>query len=378
MSTIYIYPQDCADFSTGGLGQLFPIECTVTEQAAGRYELELEHPIGDDLRWALIEPGRIVKARVPVRENPAYEAPLPPERVETTVTRSVFRVATRRDNLRLRTGPGLNYGIVTSYPKGTEVVAVDPDPGSTTNDWRHVTVRRGGATGWMANWYLAATGEKVTETFVEYRPNGGGVRPQVSREQLFRVAEVERDTEAGTVRAKALHIFYDNRANLLNGAYEDKGKTGAEAVDYMAAHLLNETPFTFNAGDIQEKLGEFDYGYKSPVEILLDPDDGVAARTHAQVIRDNYDTWLIQDRARDMNVTVRRGKNLIGVTVNTDASNVVTRIVPFGKNRDGDDLPLDGTGYVDSPRIGDYPRKRGAHAGAGSRRTQKGAGGDEG
>ena len=353
--SIYIYPADCEDFSTGGLGQLYPTECTVTEEAAGRYEMSLEHPIADDLRWALIEYGNIVKAPVPVRESPAYEAMLPPARVETTLTRSVFRVATQRDNLRLRTGPGLNYSIITSYPKGTEVVAINPDPGSLTDNWRQVAIRNGGATGWMANWYLQATGEKITETLTEYKPGTSGVRPQQSREQLFRIMEVERDTEAGLVRATALHIFYDNRGNMLREAYEGNGVTGAEVVSHMAARLLNATPFTFTADDIQEKLGDFNYSYKSPVEILLDPDDGVAARTGAQVIRDNYATWLIQDRERDMHVTVRRGKNLTGVTVTVDSSDIVTRIVPVGKDNEGNDLLLTGTIYVDSPRIGNYP-----------------------
>lgn len=359
MNAVYIYPADCLDYSTVGLGQLFPTVCTVTEEAAGRYELSMEHPIEDDLRWAQIEPGRILKVCVPVRENPAYEAPLPPTRVDTTVTRSVYRVNTQYDNLRMRTGPGTDYSIISTYPKGTEVVAVNPDgQDSTPDNWRNVTVRNGGATGWMADWYLAATGEKITETFTEYKPGSGGngVRPQVSREQLFRITKVDRDTEAGIVRATALHIFYDNRWNLLREAYEGKGTSGADVVSHMAARLLNSTPFIFYANDITDKLGEYDYGFKSPVEILLDPDKGVAAQTGAQVIRDNYEVWLIQDSERDMNVTVRRNKNLEGVTVTTDASNVVTRIIPVGRTKEGDDLFLDGTIYVDSPNhFGDYP-----------------------
>jgi hypothetical protein len=56
-----------------------------------------------------------------------------------------------------------------------------------------------------------------------------------------------------------------------------------------------------------------------------------------------------------MGVTIRRGKNLIGVQVTTDSSDVVTRIIPVGKNEKGNDLYLQGTRYVDSPHIGDYP-----------------------
>ena len=53
-------------------------------------------------------------------------------------------------------------------------------------------------------------------------------------------------------------------------------------------------------------------------------------------------------------VTIRRGKNLVGVTVTEDDSRMITRIIPVGKDSDGEDLFVDGK-YVDSPLIGEYP-----------------------
>ena len=70
---ITIYPSDATDFGTNGLGILTPYECIVKEIEGGMYELHMEHPIDDTLRWAQISNGCILKAPVPMRESPMYE-----------------------------------------------------------------------------------------------------------------------------------------------------------------------------------------------------------------------------------------------------------------------------------------------------------------
>mgnify|MGYP001218818328 FL=1 len=67
---ITIYEKKATKFYTNGLGVLIPSSCTVTEEANGQYELDMVHPMGDDLRYTLIEPERIIKVRVPVRLTP--------------------------------------------------------------------------------------------------------------------------------------------------------------------------------------------------------------------------------------------------------------------------------------------------------------------
>ena len=69
---ICIYPPTATDFSNNGLGILTPLECKISEEAAGKYELELVHPIDDTLRWAQIQCGCIIRAPAPVRESPLY------------------------------------------------------------------------------------------------------------------------------------------------------------------------------------------------------------------------------------------------------------------------------------------------------------------
>ena len=83
---VCIYAPLADDFTTNGLGILTPLECTVEEQAAGMYELEMVHPIDNTLRWMQIQNGCIIKVPTPVRENPLYEAPAIEAGAPVTVT----------------------------------------------------------------------------------------------------------------------------------------------------------------------------------------------------------------------------------------------------------------------------------------------------
>lgn len=59
---ICIYPPDCTDFSTNGLGVLTPQSCTVTETLNGEYELTLVHPLDENGKWTKLTEGCILRA----------------------------------------------------------------------------------------------------------------------------------------------------------------------------------------------------------------------------------------------------------------------------------------------------------------------------
>ena len=350
MTGIPIYAAGENDFSNNGLGLLLPLECEVEESANGQYMLRLVHPIADDLRWTLIGNGCIVKAAVPVRESPLYEFTAAAT-AQTTVTRKVYKVKTNGGRLNLRQKPTASSRSIAKYKPGTEVIQL-ADNG---NGWYQVTVLNGGATGYMYAQYLTYVRD-YTETITSVQPvtTGEGVLVQPAREQLFRIHCVEPDTERGIVTAEAMHIFYDLRGNIVNGKYAPEAVAGNTVAGELFAKALNPHDFElYAASGLGKVTGE--YTYRSLVESLLDPDEGVVAQTNALLVRDNYDVFLMPDEVRDMGVTIRRGKNLLGVTATHDASGIVTRIVPVGRDKEGEPLYLDGTGYVDSERIGDYP-----------------------
>lgn len=68
---IYVYSQDCEDFSTTGLvGDLKPLEATFTEVKNGECELVIKLPYDEYKRWQSCKVGNILKCEVPVRIPP--------------------------------------------------------------------------------------------------------------------------------------------------------------------------------------------------------------------------------------------------------------------------------------------------------------------
>ncbi len=358
MDLIALYAPDAADFSTLGLGALTPSECTVTWQAAGAYELTLVQPIDETLRWAQLANGCIISAPVPVRESPLYEYGVGSGTGSGTVTRNIWQVARTSVGLYMRTGYGTSYKALRHYPNGTQVIELDRQ---TVNGrvWIHCTTVVGGETGYMSTKYLDLV-ETKTETIADGRPeNQRVIQLTQSRRQLFRIYSTEQDSDAGVVTVKARHVFYDLVGNMLNGEYSPENVPGAEAVGQVFAKLKHSGDFSVYTEGLTEGSVTGEYGYKNPVEILLDPDDGIVSQCNCQIIRDNFEVHLLDDVESDMGVTVRRGKNLVGVTVTTDDSDVVTQIKPCGKDVDGNDFWLtDAEGderYVSSAHIGEYP-----------------------
>lgn len=348
---ICIYPPLAEDFTTNGLGILTPLECTVEEQAAGKYEIELVHPIDSTLRWMQIQNGCIVKVPAPVRENPLYEAPAIEAAAPVTVTRQVWRAT---DGQHIRQKPDRLSKKMGSVRKGGEVIEL----ADAHDPWKKICAVKGGQVGYMSTRYLKAV-RTITETIQPAKPPVvvGSVEINQSRDQLFRIYSVEQDSEAGTVTAKGMHVFYDDAGNLINAKYEPKNATVAAVMSKIASSLHQAAEVDFQAFNLTGKITG-DFSYKTPVEAYLDPDEGIVAQTGAMLFRDNWEAYLLPDMVRDLGVTIRRGKNLIGVEVTNDISDVVTRIIPIGKNKNGNPIGLSGTGYMDSSHINEYPFPR--------------------
>ena len=360
MELIALYAPDAADFSTLGLGALTPSECTVTWQAAGTYELTLVQPIDATNRWAQLANGCIIAAPVPVRESPLYEYGVG-SGGSGTVTRNLWQVARTTVGLYMRTGYGTSYKALRHYPNGTQVIELDRQTVSG-RVWIHCVTVSGGETGYMSTKYLDLVGTK-TETISDGRPESQRViQLTQSRRQLFRIYSTEQDSDAGVVTVKARHVFYDLAGNMLNGEYSPENVPGAEAVQQVFAQLKNARDFTVYTAGMTQGSVTGEYGYKNPVEILLDPDEGIVSQCGCQLIRDNFDIHLIDEIESDMGVTVRRGKNLVGVTVTADDSDVVTQIKPCGKDADGNDFWLTDAEsderYVNSAHSASYPITR--------------------
>ena len=80
---ICVYPADCKDFSSNGLGIVLPQSCSVTETLNGEWELTLIHPIDVDGKWTRLTEGCILRAPVPAAMTP--QVGLVTQQYQTTV-----------------------------------------------------------------------------------------------------------------------------------------------------------------------------------------------------------------------------------------------------------------------------------------------------
>lgn len=86
----------------------------------------------------------------------------------------------------------------------------------------------------------------------------------------------------------------------------------------------------------------------NPVQALLSDDDEATSFVKGyggELLRDGFRVSVKAALGQDRGVSIRYGKNLVGLAVTEDESNVKTRIVCYGKN---------GSATLDSPHLGDY------------------------
>ena len=353
---INIYPADTEDFSTLGLAVLQPTECTVEEKAGGLMELEMKHPVDDDLKWTYLQNGCIIKAPCAVREAPIVRIlDNVPSGATQTVTRAIYKVRTNTGaRLRLRAKPSTSAKIIRAYKVGTEVVQL-----SKSGDWSRVVIKSGGATGWMYSQYLKFDRNETETVKGDNDQPSTVIESKQTRDQLFRIYSVGRDAETGMVEVKASHIFYDLSGVICTRDYHPENVAADTVLSTILASASAEHGFTFHCKVTKAISG--DYTGASIVKALLDPDIGIVPQTGARIIRDNYDVYILPDEVMDRGMEIRHRKNLLGAVLTMDVSGVVTRIRPVGKDKDGNRLLItENNGWVESANKGLYPTSRDA------------------
>ena len=339
---ICVYTPDCTDFSTNGLGPVSPQSATVTETLNGEYELTLVHPLDEAGKWQRLAEGRILRAPVPAAMTPQVELIRQP----STGT-EIYRVSTNRDPLRLRSGTGTKYRILAKYKKGTEVIML----AKTTSSWYEVSCPDG-KHGYMASQYL---------TYVRTQSDPGKATGEVIesrqlRDQPFRIYRIVPELDKITVYAR--HVFYDFLDNMIKSYKPSSTTVGASVVQEIASKCQSEHDFTFYS-DLDTTADEVEWENVNPVEALLG-EGGLVEKYKAELARDWFDVFLVRRVGNDKDIQIREGKNLLGISYDVDLTDVTTRIMPTGEDKDGNLLYLPEL-YIDSPNIGNYPHAKWMH-----------------
>lgn len=372
---IYVYKHDTDSFATTGLaGDLQPTRCYFEEEENGMSQITMTLPYDEFNRWQQVKVGRYIKAKVPVRtppniDNNAYaqvvdsyrvvEAPAP----HTYNMRSMARVI--NPDLTVNKIPLFFNNQARDYAKPSALLGVGDDvafvkkPSYTPDKKPEVEEETeevyvpGKGSGVMNKENLEYI-ETVTipPTLDGMEAAAGVVKLEY---QLFIVTEVKQGDDGVDVTAQ--HVFYELLNNYTTFKTENEITGAAACVGVFENMISTDARFSI-LSNCTDTVKGLDYNQKSIAQALLDPDEGICAKFGASLLRDNYNLYVIKGAGGDRGFVAEYGNNLLGVEYSENIEETYTRIVPWGIDKDGNVVYMDGTVYVDSPHIDEYPAPR--------------------
>ena len=154
-------------------------------------------------------------------------------------------------------------------------------------------------------------------------PNNIIVANTPQGDQPFRITNVENTKTK--IKIKAYHIFYDSENYLIQDSYV-VDKNCNDALDHLNNSTDNTSPFT-TISDIT-KIASYRCVRKSlyeAIQVLLE-------RYGGHLLRDNWTIGIKASIGQDNGVTIRYGKNLKDIKATYNWDNVVTKLMPVGKD----------------------------------------------
>lgn len=141
--------------------------------------------------------------------------------------------------------------------------------------------------------------------------------------QAFRVTNPQKTKTKLII--KAWHIFYDSKNYLIADSYV-VDKSCGDALDHLNMATDNPSPFT-TISDVTT-INSFRCVRKS----LFDAVQTVIERWGGHLYRDNFTFGIKSSLGIDNGVTVRYAKNLKDITCTENWDEVVTKLMPVGKD----------------------------------------------
>ena len=338
---ISIYAADEKDFSSNGLCALTPSSCQVSLTLNGEWELILTHPLDDQVKYAWLQAGCVLKAPVPVDTSPRLGLLAGDE------GKDIYRIFKTGAQLKLYSKPNTTAYCIGRYSNKTEVQVL-----SKTNPSYFEVITPDGKRGYLASADLlyqrtASSAEQASREILQ---------PMQAREQPFRIYRVVPELTQVSVYAR--HLSYDLMDNMIYSYKPAKGTNGAVAAVGILGSCQTSHPFSVFS-NLTLGVDDLSIENTNPLDAILG-EGGLVDRTGCELARDWFDLYLLKRVGKDRDLQIRQGKNLLGIRYDVDDSNVTTRIVPTGEDAEGELLYLDER-YIDSPYLANYTHPRWVH-----------------
>lgn len=149
------------------------------------------------------------------------------------------------------------------------------------------------------------------------------VVPTPQGEQAFRIREITKNKNK--LEVKAWHVYYDGLNYLIADSYA-VDMTCNEALDHFNDATDNPSPFTM-VSDITTLNT-----YRCVRTSLTDCINTILERWGGHLKRNNWSISVLSSIGVDNGITIEYRKNLQELTASYDWSNVVTKLLPVGKD----------------------------------------------
>lgn len=145
-------------------------------------------------------------------------------------------------------------------------------------------------------------------------------------EQLFRIYKVEKVQDIDKrIKVYANHIYYD----LANYFIEDERPTNASVKTAMQKAMISDLSTIYTVDSDIIVANTLYMVEMSPAEAMFKIIDRWG---QGELIRDNYDIKILKQRGKDNGVLIKYGKNINGLKITIDTTDVVTKLYPKGAN----------------------------------------------
>ena len=165
---------------------------------------------------------------------------------------------------------------------------------------------------------------EVETSFVDYlKPRCILVAPTPQGEQGFRISKIQKNR--GKISVRANHLFYDSENYVIkNKAIVEKDCDAAlkelnTATDY-------ESPFQVSSN--VSTISSWFYSRSS----LCSAIQTIVEKWGGHLVRDNFKIEIREAIGKDNGILVQRGKNTMDITCEENWDNVVTKLLPVGKD----------------------------------------------
>ena len=389
---IHVYT-DSSDYTKEGNAVIMPLSGTVRKVAAGAYELNFTAPMDAEGKWAYLIPEAIVKAPVPREVIKTATTGINVDIYKTTAATPMRSGTSEPQTITYSqwsnsqanphtysvgnrvTYSGQNYQCIY-WDSSSGQQFVPPNNNSTW--WRKIANQTEGSpvlvnlksgkeliyiSGPSSGWYKFETKDGIQGyvkssdvTFYEHRSASQNAPREVTT-QLFRIKEVTYEETNRQVTVYATHVSYDLNGIMVTGVKivrKNPATTLAKIEDGFMTSYAGDIYTDWGTSNAKKYTGEING--KSGMFALLDPDKGVVSAFDAEFRRDNWDLFVLKKATHNNGFELRIGKNVKGITWKRSTNDgFYTRIVPVAKNKDGDNLFLSPTHWLNSSHIGDYP-----------------------